>query len=456
MARKVKDASMDSADARRRLPVRGKPHYRQIDRGLHLGYRRLKASAGTWVARFYAGDQTYQVESLGIADDKSDADGIKVLTFWQACDRARERMAARVKTADGTTAAPLTVQEVVEAYVAERDRRDSRRKGRAFRSDAGQRLGRHLLGQPARGQQDTIEPAPLALVDLHALEDSDLLEWRADLPKTLKATTRQRLINDLKAALNAAYETNRKRLPATLPATIRYGLKAEASEDDDVGVRENQILTDAQVSLLIRAAREVDVHEEWEGDLYRLVLVLAATGSRFSQVARMLVRDCQPGNGRLMIPTSRKGTGTKVSHTTVPVGKDVIEALAPVVVGRKGGAWLLERQRYHQGAGGKWERAGRAPWRASGEFAKAWQAIRERAKMPAVIPYALRHSSIVRGIRANLPTRLVAALHDTSVPMIEKHYSRWIVDGLEELAMRAVVPLVPQDEGAKVLPIRGR
>ena len=59
------------------------------------------------------------------------------------------------------------------------------------------------------------------------------------------------------------------------------------------------------------------------------------------------------------------------------------------------------------------------------------------------MPYALRHSSIVRGIRAGLPIRLVAAMHDTSVVMIERHYARWITDGLEELAARAVIPLVP-------------
>ena len=74
--------------------------------------------------------------------------------------------------------------------------------------------------------------------------------------------------------------------------------------------------------------------------------------------------------------------------------------------------------------------------------------------MPDVIPYALRHSSIVRGIKAGLPIRLVAALHDTSVAMIERHYSRWIVDGLDELAAGAVVPLVPK--GGKVVRMRGR
>ncbi len=57
------------------------------------------------------------------------------------------------------------------------------------------------------------------------------------------------------------------------------------------------------------------------------------------------------------------------------------------------------------------------------------------------MPYALRHSSIVRGIASGLPIRLVAAMHDTSVAMIEKHYSRWIVEGLEELAAKAIIPL---------------
>jgi hypothetical protein len=75
--------------------------------------------------------------------------------------------------------------------------------------------------------------------------------------------------------------------------------------------------------------------------------------------------------------------------------------------------------------------------------------------MPDVIPYALRHSSIVRGIKAGLPIRLVADLHDTSVVMIERHYSRWIVDGLEALAAQAVVQLLPQDE-EKVMSMRGR
>ena len=213
--------------------------------------------------------------------------------------------------------------------------------------------------------------------------------------------------------------------------------------------------SDAQVSRLIRAARETDTEQEWNGDLYRLVIVLAATGARFSQIARMKVSDVQRAQGRLMVPVSRKGKGTKGASIPVPVGKDVLDELVPATTGRGGDAPLLERWRHHQVPGGRlqWERAGRGPWQSPSELTRPWQDIRERAEMPDVIPYALRHSSIVRGIRANLPLRLVAALHDTSVQMIERHYSKWITSGLEELAARAVVPLVPQEEGGRVIPM---
>ena len=105
------------------------------------------------------------------------------------------------------------------------------------------------------------------------------------------------------------------------------------------------------------------------------------------------------------------------------------------MTGRAAGAQLLERWRHKQAPGGiEWRRAGRGSWQSPSEVTRPWQAIRERANHAGVIPYAFRHSSIVRGIRAGLPIRLVAAVHDTSVQMIERHYSRWIVDGLDELA----------------------
>jgi hypothetical protein len=102
MARRVLDRYLDSKDARRRLASRAKPYFRAIERGLHLGYRRLaNGAAGPWVARHYLGDQRYEEEAIGHADDLCDADGVAILTYWQAVEAARKRMNLRVQSAAG-------------------------------------------------------------------------------------------------------------------------------------------------------------------------------------------------------------------------------------------------------------------------------------------------------------------------------------------------------------------
>ena len=64
----------------------------------------------------------------------------------------------------------------------------------------------------------------------------------------------------------------------------------------------------------------------------------------------------------------------------------------------------------------------------------------KRAAVPAgTVMYALRHSSIVRGLMKNLPVRLVAALHDTSIEMIEKHWPAFIIDITEDMARQTLI-----------------
>lgn len=56
--------------------------------------------------------------------------------------------------------------------------------------------------------------------------------------------------------------------------------------------------------------------------------------------------------------------------------------------------------------------------------------------------YALRHSSIVRMLLLNIPVRIVASLHNTSVRMIEKHYSESITEHSDDVSRVALL----QDE----------
>lgn len=442
MSKPVTEAPITSRAERRRLAIG--VHWRAIDPDVHLGYRK-RDRGGVWLVRWYLGDGKYRQLSVGTADDEL-AEG--TLDFRMSVRVARDLVdTERRQVALAAEGFLLTVGNAVKSYIAMRDARESARNGREVGSDARSRLTRYLNGRPACGTRKPIPASPLADVPLNQLSELDLLQWRAGLPASLKRTSQQRLVGDLKAALNGAYLANRSRLPSTLPETIKHGLKADDPGDDvaiDVA-RENQILSDEKIALLIGAAAEIDAEDGWDGDLLQIVAALAATGARFSQAARLRVGDLQSDLQRLIVPKSRKGRGGKRGSTPIPLGRDVLDVLLPASRGRPNDAPLLERWRKRQVGGVlKWQRDSRGPWKSASELSRPWAAICDRAALPGVIPYALRHSSIVRGLRANLPIRLVAALHDTSVAMIERHYGRFIADGLEELAARSIVPLVPR------------
>lgn len=440
MAQTLKESALTTRNARAKL---GQGlHWRGIDPEVHLGYRRGKRG-GVWLVRWRVA-VGYHRDRLGVADDEI-SEG--TLDYAGAVRAARERVeTARREDRAKAGGVVQTVQTSVEAYNALRDARDSARKGRPVRSDATHKMERHVIGREARGKRAAVGPTPLASIMLHELVESDLIAWRNGLAPDLRGATRQRVINDLKAALNATYLENRQKLPATLPGVIKTALSAAVGgtvDDPDPVARDNQILPDAVIGRVIAAAREVDDAKGLGGDLFRMIVVLAI-GPRFSQAARLKVGDVQPDRSRVMMPPSRKGKGRKVEATPVPIGPDVLAALAPAMEGRDKCDVLLTRQRFEQVPGSiRWVEAGRGPWVTPSELTRHWAAIREIVELAEdVVPYSLRHSSIVRGIRAGLPLRLVAALHDTSVAMIERHYGRWIADGLDDLAARAVVPLV--------------
>lgn len=398
-------------------------YWRGIDADIHLGYRKGRRG-GAWLVRWYTHqNRCYQRLDLGVADDVV---GEGTLDYAEAVRAAKAAVIkARHRRAADASGPVLTVRLALETYLAARNARQSEREGREVRCDANSTLNCHV-----RNDQRFLA------IRLDELTESDLETWRQSLDPSLKGTTKRRIMNDLKAALNATVRRERRRLPADLGDTILLGLDVEKIGIEATEVaRENQILDDATVRSVINAAYSID------DDLGLFVLLLAATGARFSQLRRMKVCDAQIALQRLLIPRSRKGRNKVAGFTPVRIGSDVLAALDSAVRGRKPDEPLLCRWRHVQIGPGVWRRDSRGAWTSSAEMLRPWASICETVGI-SVVPYSLRHSSIVRGIAAGLPIRLVAAMHDTSVAMIEKHYSRWIADGLEELGAEAIVPLL--------------
>ena len=172
MARTLRDANLETRAARSRLKVRAKPYFRTLEEGCHLGYRRLKNRSGTWCARHYVGNQTYEVEAIGTADDFSDADGLAVLSYVQAQAAARERMVHRAHAAAGKTG-PLTVADVMADYLG------FLANNRKSSADVRARANAFIL--PALGE-----------IEVEALTTEQITKWHAALAATApRARTRR-------------------------------------------------------------------------------------------------------------------------------------------------------------------------------------------------------------------------------------------------------------------------
>src|SRR4051794_3502981 len=135
MARSVRDSTLDTRTARARLKPAGKPYYRALDPGLHIGYRKGK-TGGKWVMRRY--DGAYTVETIGIADDKDDADGVAVLDFFQAQQLARAKHKDAVRRAKGLPddLGPYTVRACVDEYIVFLEAKRKSAKDARYRAEA--------------------------------------------------------------------------------------------------------------------------------------------------------------------------------------------------------------------------------------------------------------------------------------------------------------------------------
>jgi len=161
--------------------------------------------------------------------------------------------------------------------------------------------------------------------------------------------------------------------------------------------------------------------------------VAATTGARPSQIARLDVVDLQGDRAdpRLMMPSSKKGRGRKrVERRPVPIPASLAAKLRQAAANRPGAAALLTKM-----DGTRWQRA---------DHVKPFALAAAQAGLAGVTSIALRHSSIIRALLAGVPIRVVAVSHDTSVAMLERTYSAYILDHSDAIGRAALLDLAVQ------------
>jgi integrase len=410
MARNARSSQLENRTQRLKLPPRWKPYTARIGPGVRLAYRR-KVTAGRWSVIAADGKGGNWLKGFADADDYEAANGTTVLDFWQAQDMAR-RLARSGKGNELASDAPVTVAAALKTYEADLEIRGG---------DTGN-------ASRARGHlTDTLLREAVAL-----LTTKELKRWRDGLTKTLSDGTVNRIANALRAALNLAADTDK----ILDRQAWEIGLKAIP---DAVEAR-NVVLTTAAIQRIV--AECYSTSEEFG----LLIETAATTGARIGQIARLEPGDVQHNRSdpRLMMPSSRKGRKKRITRQPVPVPESLAARLRQLARQRPTGSLLLLKPSGE-------------PWSQSDHSRLFQRAVKRAGLDPReVTVYALRHSSIVRQILANVPIRIVAVNHDTSVPMIEKTYSKNIGDHSDALARPALLDLSELPAAANVVPLGRR
>jgi integrase len=428
MARTARNSSLETRTARTRLRIRRTPYFAKIAKGLRLGYYR-GSIAGSWVARCYRGAGVYATEALGVADDTLDADGVKVLDYWQAQEHARrwgerQRLIAEGMVREGT----YTVADAVADYLAEiaAEKRPTSVRNAKYIFDASilpdlgtlqlekltaDRLTRwrnKLATQPkrVRSKRTATEPATRDVAD-----DEDARRAR-------KATA-NRILTMLKAALNRAFQAGR----ASSDSAWRK-VKPFRRVDEAV-VR---YLSVAEARRLVRACLE---------DFRKMVQAALLTGCRYSELARLRCDDFNADSGTLAIRLS-KG---KIRH---------------VVLTEEGRAafadWTMDRAH----SDNVFLRADGEVWGTSHQKRPLDEASHRAGISPSVNFHILRHTHGSHLAMSGVPMGVVAAqLGHADTRMTEKHYAH-LAPSYVAQTIRANFPVLNLSEKSQIVPLRKR
>jgi integrase len=424
VARTVRDANLDSRTARSRLKARGKPYFRGMEPGLHLGYRKPLSGPGKWVARHYIGEQSYEVETLAIADDYSDPDGVAVLSFHQAQVLARARMVGRAHAAAGKTG-PLTVSDAIEAYI--------------------EFLSANRKSAPlARYVADAFILPTLGKVEVAALTTDQLRAWHGKIAKTAaRIRTKPGKKQKFKIDEGDPERDRRRKSTANRILTILKGALNRAWRDGKVSsdsawrrVEPFESVDSARVRYLSmdEARRLINASAP---DFRNLVRGALETGARYGELCALLVSDFNRDSGTVAVRQSKSG---KPRH--IVLTEDGAEFFLSITAGRRGDDFLFLK-------------ADNEAWIRSHQ-AEPMRQSNERASItPPINFHGLRHTWASHAVMNGVPLIVVAKnLGHADTRMVEKHYGHLAPSYVAD-AIRAGAPRFgPEKEVGNVKAIR--
>src|SRR5262249_48275625 len=392
-------------EARQRLKPSGKPYYRTIDPGLHIGYRKPRSGAGKWVVRHYAGDQTYVVETIATADDLSDATfndrdiskaqirATDVLSFFQAQTKARALRDGRSRSTAGI-AGPLTVDDAMDSYLEyleshnPRTATDARSRNKLFiRPKLGHLEIDSISAEQLQRWLSAIGKSPRYVRSAAGEKQRQLPIRAGDDGIRARRVSANRTFAILRAALNRAWRAGKTVSDRAWRSVEVFG---------GVEAARVRYLTVAEAKRLINAC---------DAEFKPMLQAALQTGARYSELCRLQVHDFNPDVGTLAVRRTKSGKPRHVILTD-----EGISLFRELTIGRSGGETLLCR---NDGSAFRY-----------GQQKRPTDAAVKRAKItPPITFHGLRHTWASLSVMNGVPLLVVAKnLGHSDTKMVERHY----------------------------------
>ncbi|MET0106640.1 MAG: tyrosine-type recombinase/integrase [Sedimenticola sp.] len=406
MARASRRFSLETRTARTRLKVRGTPYWVTIGKGLALGYRK-GAKTSSWVVRLDTGhlwpngsrrQHIYETRTLdGVKpDDFEDADGVVVLDYFQAQEKARKFAAGeRAKEHVGANPETYTVKQAMTDYLSDY-------KARSGKDTDGikKRIEKHIEGSLGHKNVVNLTPTQIKrwLNRLVSVDESDLEVLRR------QRSTANKQLTLLKAGLNLAFREGRVNDDRAWRVIQPFA---------NVDAPKIRFLDEVQTRKLINAC---------EKDFRPLVQTALLTGCRYGEVIRMKVADYDAANHSIHIPYSKSG---KARH--IPLTDEGVAFFDRAVTSKEHDSLIFMREDGE-------------PWGKSHQARRMALACKEAGIKPAISFHILRHCYGAALAKAGVPLQVIAAaLGHSDTRMTEKHYAHLQPDHIKE-TIRANLP----------------
>ncbi len=416
MPRTVHDTRLETRAVRERLKLNHEPYWRSIDSGAHIGYRKGKR-AGSWIARYRPDGGRYSKRVLGKADDTQEADGVTVLTFQQAQQRARDWFGKKAREGGAFPdvaqyESTYKIRDAIRDYLEwlETDGKSqygARRQAEAhILPDFGDTLLAYLTTEKLRKWQRKLATTPPRVRSgLGREQQYREIGDDPDASRKRKATA-NRIWTTFRAALNHAFSES-KVMSADAWRKVR-----PFKDVDSATVR---YLAENECVRLVNACKPV---------FRNLVRAALLSGCRYGELTALKVSDYNPDSGTLIIRTSKTGKSRHAFLTDE--GRTFFDRVA---VGRDGDDSMFLR------ADGK-------TWKKSQQQRPLLAACKAARIHPPVSFHMLRHTHASLLAMRRTPMGVIAVqLGHSDTRITERHYAH-LSPSYVAITIRANLPVM--------------